>query len=356
VAHLELIEVSKGFGAVRAVDNVSLAISKGERVALLGPSGCGKTSTLNLIAGFLQPDAGVVRIGGRDVSSVPAHKRNIGMVFQSYALFLHLTVAENLAFGLKMRRVERSEAVRRIAEALALVRLEGLGSRYPRQLSGGQQQRVALARALIIRPEILLLDEPLSNLDAKLRQEMRMELIEILRGVEISAIFVTHDQEEALALADRVAVMNEGRVEQVGSPTEVYEEPASAFVAKFLGETNVLPGRVVALDPTDVACDIGCGVVHSDRKVRMVVGERVEVIVRAERLRVNRARLNLANSFPARLEHVMYLGGDIRYIVRLGEHRLTVVEKNRGDGSVAAAGDAVFLEWAPRESLVVPRP
>ncbi len=355
MVHLELSEVSKRYGAVQAVDRVSLAITPGERLALLGPSGCGKTTTLNLIAGFLSPDAGAIRIAGRDIASVPAHKRNAGMVFQNYALFPHLTVFENVAFGLRMRRVERGEVTRRVGEALGLVRLEGLAARYPRQLSGGQQQRVALARALVIHPEILLLDEPLSNLDAKLRQEMRVELVEILRKVRITTIFVTHDQDEALALSDRLAIMNHGRVEQLGSPTQVYEEPATGFVAKFLGETNVLPGRVAAVDAQGLVCDIGGGLrVRSERKADAAVGDPVEVIVRAERLRLTPTPSDLANSFPAHLEHVMYLGSDIRYVVRLGDHRLVAVEKNRGDEKLPAPGHRLHVEWSAREALVAP--
>jgi putative spermidine/putrescine transport system ATP-binding protein len=357
VAHLELIGVEKAYGSVRAVDRVSLAIAQGERLALLGPSGCGKTTTLNLIAGFLTPEAGEIRIAGRDVARLPAHKRNTGMVFQSYALFPHLSVSDNVAFGLRMRRVERAAITRRVAEALALVRLERLGDRYPRQLSGGQQQRVALARALVIHPEILLLDEPLSNLDAKLRQEMRMELVAILRSVGITTIFVTHDQDEALSLADRVVVMNAGRVEQVGTPAAVYEEPATAFVAKFLGEPNVLAGRVVGVTGGEIACELDGGFrVVSARKAAVREGDRVEVIVRAERLRLSPAASGLPNSFPVRLEHVMYLGGDLRYVVHLGPHRLIAVEKNRGDGNLPVAGQSLFVEWPSRESLVATEP
>jgi putative spermidine/putrescine transport system ATP-binding protein len=355
VAHLELIEVSKTYGAVRAVDCVSLAITQGERLALLGPSGCGKTTTLNLIAGFWLPEAGAIRIAGRDVARVPAHRRNAGMVFQSYALFTHLTVAQNVAFGLRMRRVPALERARRVREALALVRLEGLGDRYPRQLSGGQQQRVALARALVIHPEILLLDEPLSNLDAKLRQEMRMELVEILEKVGITTIFVTHDQEEALALSHRVAVMNEGRIEQVGTPSQVYEEPATPFVAKFLGESNVLSGRVLTSATGEIVCEVGGGHrIRSDRKAEVRPGDRVEVIIRAERVQFTERPAGLANSFLVTLEHVLYLGGDIRYLVRLGEHRLIGVEKNRGDGKVLKPGQAIHVEWPARETLVAP--
>jgi putative spermidine/putrescine transport system ATP-binding protein len=357
VAHLELRGVEKVYGSVRAVDGVSLAIPQGERLALLGPSGCGKTTTLNLVAGFLAPDAGEIRIAGRDVARLPPHRRNTGMVFQSYALFPHLSVADNVAFGLRMRRVGRAEIERRVREALALVRLGDLGARYPRQLSGGQQQRVALARALVIHPEILLLDEPLSNLDAKLRQEMRMELVTILRAVSITTIFVTHDQDEALSLADRVVVMNAGRIEQVGSPAEVYEAPATPFVAKFLGEPNVLPGRVAAVEGSEILCEVDGGYrVVAARRAAVRAGERVEIIVRAERLRLGAAASGAANSFPVRVEHVMYLGGDLRYVVRLGAHRLIAVEKNRGDGGLPEAGQSLYVEWPARESLVAPLP
>jgi spermidine/putrescine ABC transporter ATP-binding subunit len=353
VAHLELDEVSKQYGSVRAVDRVSLALAKGERVALLGPSGCGKTTTLNMIAGFLEPDGGAIRIAGRDVARVPAHKRNTGMVFQSYALFPHLTAADNVAFGLRMRGVSKAELAPRVRDALALVRLGAHGDRFPRQLSGGQQQRVALARALVIRPEILLLDEPLSNLDAKLRQEMRVELIEILATVGITTVFVTHDQEEALSLADRVVVMNDGRVEQVGTPGEVYERPATAFVAKFLGEANVLPARVVGRNGSGMLYEVEGGFqVRSDRPIDAPVGTPVEVIVRAERLRLGEPPAGLENAFVARLEHVMYLGRDIRYLVRLGGHRLVAVDKNRGRLAAPGPDGTVRIEWAAHESLV----
>ncbi len=356
MAHLELVEVTKLYGQVRAVDRVSLALPKGERLALLGPSGCGKTTTLNMIAGFLEPDAGTIRIADRDVARVPAHKRDTGMVFQSYALFPHLTVVDNVAFGLRTRKVPKAEAGARTRQALETVRLGALGDRFPRQLSGGQQQRVALARALVIRPEILLLDEPLSNLDAKLRQEMRVELVEILGKVGITTVFVTHDQEEALSLADRVVVMNEGRIEQAGSPREVYEQPATPFVAKFLGEANVLPGRVVDRNGEGTICEIDGGFrVRSDRPVPLAQGTPVDVIVRAERLRLAESPGGLDNSFSARLEHVMYLGSDVRYLVRLGDHRLVAVDKNRGRVAAAGPDGTVRIEWAAHESLIAPK-
>jgi putative spermidine/putrescine transport system ATP-binding protein len=241
---LELQSLTKLFGDAVAVDGLSLLVEKGEFVSLLGPSGCGKTTTLQMIAGFLEPSAGAIRLGGRDLTKIKPALRGLGIVFQSYALFPHMTAAENIAFGLQMRGVAKAEQAKRVAEALTLVGLAGLSDRYPRRMSGGQQQRVALARALVIKPDVLLLDEPLSNLDAKLREEMQVELRQIQRTVGTTTILVTHDQGEAMALSDRIVVMNRGRVEQVARPTEVYRAPATAFVANFLGKINVLPAMV----------------------------------------------------------------------------------------------------------------
>lgn len=352
--HLELTDVSKGYGDVPVVQGVSLTIKHGERIGLLGPSGCGKTTTLNMIAGFLHPDSGKIRIAGQDVVGIPAHRRNTGIVFQSYALFLHMTVFQNVAFGLRMRGVTANEIRHRVEDALELVRLGGLGDRYPRQLSGGQQQRVALARALVIRPDILLLDEALSNLDAKLRQEMRVELVEILKRVGTTTVFVTHDQEEALALSDRIAIMNRGRIEQIGTPNEVYEEPATAFVAKFLGEANVLAGKIVGKDNDVMICDIGGHLVRSSRPTRLLSGERVEVIVRAERVGLTQQTSTNCNSFPARVEHVMHLGGSIRYILQLGGHRITSIERSYRGGELASSGDMRFVEWTEAEPFLAP--
>jgi putative spermidine/putrescine transport system ATP-binding protein len=351
--HVRLEEVSKFYGSVRAVDSVTLSIERGERVALLGPSGCGKTTTLNLVAGFVAPDAGTIRIGERDMGGIPPNKRNIGMVFQSYALFPHLTVAENVAFGLKLRRVDKAQQRRRVAEGLEMVRLVEHADRYPRQLSGGQQQRVSLARALVVKPEIMLFDEPLSNLDAKLREEMRTELLEIQERVKITSIYVTHDQEEALALADRVAVMTDGRIEQVGTPDEVYESPATAFVAKFLGESNVLPATVSGVNGSLVDCDAGPVCIRSRPRGRFAVGDRVEVIVRTERILISPEPLALDNCFRAQLSHVVYLGGNIRYLMELGGHRIISVERNRGDHGTLREGTDVHVGWSARDSLLV---
>lgn len=240
---LELKSLKKTFGSFVAVDGVSIALPEGKVLSLLGPSGCGKTTTLRMIAGFEEPSSGQIMVKGRDVTRIAARHRNIGMVFQSYALFPHLSVAENVVFGLEMRNIPAAERGRRLARALAVVRMESFADRKPRQLSGGQQQRVALARALVIEPDLLLLDEPLSALDLKLREEMRDEIHRIVRELGITTVFVTHDQGEALVLSDVVAVMNAGRVEQLASPRSIYKEPRTSFVARFIGNANVLSGQ-----------------------------------------------------------------------------------------------------------------
>jgi putative spermidine/putrescine transport system ATP-binding protein len=241
---LTLERVTKRFGDQVAVNGINLEVQRGEFVSLLGPSGCGKTTTLQMIAGFTELSEGAIRLDGRDLADIKPARRGLGIVFQSYALFPHMTAAENVAFGLEMRGIAPADRVRRVSEALALVGLAGYEARYPRRMSGGQQQRVALARAIVIKPNVLLLDEPLSNLDAKLREEMQIELRQIQRNLGTTTILVTHDQHEAMALSDRIVVMNKGVIEQVGTPLETYERPASPFVAKFLGKTNEFPGQV----------------------------------------------------------------------------------------------------------------
>jgi putative spermidine/putrescine transport system ATP-binding protein len=244
MSFLELDRVGKQFGQTIAVEEFSLAVSKGEFISFLGPSGCGKTTTLQMIAGFLDPTHGAIRLEGRDLLAVHPAKRGLGIVFQSYALFPHMTVAHNVSFGLEMRRISRAEREARVRAALDMVGLAGFEDRYPRRMSGGQQQRVALARALVIRPSVLLLDEPLSNLDARLREDMQIELREIQRNLGTTTILVTHDQIEAMSLSDRIVVMSKGRIEQIGTPQDTYESPASAFVAQFLGKTNEFAANV----------------------------------------------------------------------------------------------------------------
>ena len=248
MAHVWLNGLSKSYGKVDVIKDVSLDIEDGEFVVLIGPSGCGKTTTLRMVAGLLDPTEGEILIKGRKVNDVPIHKRNLGLVFQNYALFPHKTIAENVAFGLKYRGVSKQDARKRVQGALELVQLPGVGDRYPKQLSGGQQQRIALARAIVIEPDVLLLDEPLSALDANLREDMRVELKRIQERIGVTTIFVTHDQSEALAMSDQIVVMSAGRVEQVGAPEDVYNTPASEFVANFLGASNILPARCVGRD------------------------------------------------------------------------------------------------------------
>ncbi len=248
---LQLAALTKCFGATRAVDAIDLTVAPGEFVTLLGPSGCGKTTTLNMIAGFIVPDAGSIRLQDRPVEALPPFRRNLGLVFQDYALFPHMSVAENVGFGLRMRRIPRDDIARRVKEALDLVQLNGLDDRRPLQLSGGQRQRVALARALVIQPAMLLLDEPLSNLDLKLREEMRLEISALQRRLGIATVFVTHDQGEALTMSDRIAVMRDGRIEQIGTPGDIYERPATRFVAGFIGTANLIksPDGVIVVRP-----------------------------------------------------------------------------------------------------------
>ncbi len=281
---VELAGVTKRYGAVAAVDAIDLEVHPGEFLSLLGPSGCGKTTTLRLIAGFERPDEGEVRIGGRDVSRVPPYKRDVNTVFQSYALFPHLSVQENVAYGLKQRGLGRQERRARATEMLELVRLTGFGERKPRQLSGGQQQRVALARALVMHPRVLLLDEPLGALDLKVRKELQIELKRIQEEIGITFVYVTHDQEEALAMSDRVVVMNAGRIEQIGVPREIYDSPATHWVAGFIGDTNFIRvfGRDVAVRPESVRVKADGEGLSGRTIATMVIGPAVQCVVRLD--------------------------------------------------------------------------
>src|SRR5580704_6286233 len=283
--------VSKNFGEVKALDHVSLKIGRGEFMTLLGPSGCGKTTLLKLAAGFLAPDGGTVAIDGKCVNDVPTYKREIGMMFQNYALFPHMSVAENIGYGLKTRHVPRHDIRRRVADALALVKLTGMEDRKPRQLSGGQQQRVALARALVINPTVLLLDEPFSALDKNLRGSMQVELREIQRKLKVTTIFVTHDQSEALSLSDRLAVMSEGRIRQLGTPEEIYRRPCERFVASFVGDANVLRGRLERVDGALAIVALGAAriKVPSGPLQGIAASAPVDLFVRPEQLRLTAA-------------------------------------------------------------------
>jgi len=315
--------VVKRFGAVTAVDRADLAVRDGELFTLLGPSGCGKTTLLRLLAGFYQPDAGEIRFGHRVVSGLPPYERNIGMVFQNYALWPHMTVAGNVAYGLKLKKLGAAEVAARLAEGLRKVNLTGFESRYPGQLSGGQQQRVALARALVLNPDILLLDEPLSNLDAKIRVQVRAEIRKLQRELGITTIYVTHDQDEALSLSDRVAVMRDGRVLQVGAPKELYERPRTRFVADFVGTNNLVPGRVSGRTGSDLMVDTAVGTLRAVSSGP--VGERCVLAIRPENVAIDAGApgdggnvVAAGNVVHGRVSFVAYLGNALRYDVETG--------------------------------------
>jgi spermidine/putrescine ABC transporter ATP-binding subunit len=352
---VRLAGVSRWYGRVRAIDEVTLEVRRGEFLSLLGPSGCGKTTTLNVIAGFVEPSAGRVVIEGEDVTDVPTYRRRLGMVFQNYALFPHLTVFENVAFGLRVRRAPRGEIAGRVGEALGLVRLAGFEDRRPRQLSGGQQQRIALARALVTRPRVLLLDEPLAALDKNLRDEMRVELKEIQRRTGLTTIFVTHDQEEALSLSDRVVVMQDGRVEQVSAPRELYDRPLTRFVATFVGASNVLGGVVErgGVDRALVLFD-GLGRLEISPDRPLAAGERVEAFVRPERLALARAPSEGGEGWPGRVVHLVYLGDKTEaYLEVGGGGRLVARIPVQEELGPLAAGDTVWVRPDPRHVRVL---
>jgi spermidine/putrescine ABC transporter ATP-binding subunit len=341
---LQLHKLRKRFGVVTAVDDVSLEVRSGEFFSLLGPSGCGKTTILRTIAGILQPDEGTVRLEGRDVTRLPVHARNMTLVFQSYALFPHLTVFENVAFGLRMRKTPEGDVRRRVDEALDLVRLGGFQARYPAQVSGGQQQRVALARALVVHPALLLLDEPLSNLDTRLREEMRAEIRMIQRKVGITTILVTHDIHEAFALSDRIAVLSAGRIEQLGTPLEIYQQPRTRFVAEFAGQSNHFEGKVIAVERgrTRVATAHGIDLWVAPREAPVASDAALWVMLRPERVRLGVS--GGANCFPATVTEVTYLGGLTAYRLGVGKGEIFAHVQNTGAESYAV-GEALTVGW-----------
>src|SRR5277367_32300 len=336
--------VSKSFGDVKALDNVSLKIGRGEFMTLLGPSGCGKTTLLKLASGFLAPDSGTVAIDGKCVNDVPTYKREIGMMFQNYALFPHMSVADNIAYGLKTRHVPRHDIRRRVAEALALVKLTGMEDRKPRQLSGGQQQRVALARALVINPTVLLLDEPFSALDKNLRASMQIELREIQRKLALTTIFVTHDQSEALSLSDRMAVMSEGKIRQLGTPLEVYRRPGDRFVASFVGDTNCLRGELLSVAADEAVVVLGGTQIKvpSERLSGAPPLAPIYLFVRPERLRLSAA--GEPGTMTGHIVAQTYHGGHVD---------LQIACRACGDGLllVRAAGDQAMTHWPPGSEI-----
>ncbi len=381
---VELVNVTKRFGEVAAVDNVNLSIGEGEFFSLLGPSGCGKTTSLRMIAGFEHPTAGEIYIEGQPVAGVPPFRRNVNTVFQSYALFPHMSVTENVAFGLEATHAgNKAEIATRVQEALDLVRLGNYGKRRPRQMSGGQQQRVALARALVNHPAVLLLDEPLGALDLKLRKEMQIELKNLQTQVGITFIYVTHDQEEALTMSDRIAVMDGGKVLQVGSPAEIYERPNCKFVADFIGQSNFLRGTVASVDREMVRVKIGGDnlLVSAPRQNGVQSGSDVTLAVRPEKISLSRiadgqeTSSNGLNRAVGRIERAIYMGTTTQYVVNLrGDVNLTVERQNDGvgianatasyptsfpyaaaDGGRYAEHEEVLVEWSPAVTLLLER-
>ena len=349
VAAVEIDGVTKRFGEVVAVDSVDLAIDDGEFFALLGPSGCGKTTTLRMIAGLDLPTEGSLRIFGEEVGMAPPDRRPVNTVFQAYALFPHMTVRQNIEFGLRMRRVKNPELSQRVAQAIEMVRLAGMEDRRPAQLSGGQQQRVALARALVNQPKVLLLDEPLGALDLKLRQEMQQELKALQREVGITFVFVTHDQEEALAMSERIGVMSEGRLLQVGTPREIYERPASRFVADFIGRTNLIEATVESAGTVRLANGVRIAAETS-----MPAGSEVAVSLRPERARLHRRGTVAAegSGLDGEVRDITYLGHAVVYAVAVGPMSIEVRIEGEA-GEPLAANDEVTINWDHGAAAVV---
>jgi spermidine/putrescine transport system ATP-binding protein len=348
---IELVGVAKNFKSrddnVAAVERIDMTIGEGEFFSMLGPSGCGKTTTLRMIAGFEEPTRGRVLLYGDDVTAVPPNHRDVNMVFQNYALFPHMSVADNVAFGLKRKRVDKSEVRKRVDEMLSLVELSGREQRRPRELSGGQQQRVALARALVNRPRALLLDEPLGALDLKLRQTMQIELKRIQREVGITFVYVTHDQSEALTMSDRLAVMNDGKIEQLGSPKELYEQPGTKFVAGFIGTSNILQGTVTEVSAGCAELDTGADEsVAVPLREPLAVGERLSATVRPEKMSLSTEPRAGCCKLRARVSEIVYLGTSTNYTVETILGQLVVYQLNAGDNLISPQrGDQLWVSW-----------
>ena len=355
MAFVELAGIQKQFGDVAAVDDFNLQVERGEFVSFLGPSGCGKTTTLRMIAGFEQPTAGTIVVDGVDITHRPPNQRNVGMVFQSYALFPNMNVADNIGFGLKVHKKPKEAIDRRVEELLTLIHLKGRGARFPYQLSGGQQQRVALARALAIEPQVLLLDEPLSALDAKIRVALRTEIRAIQRQLGITTVYVTHDQEEALSLSDRVVVMNDGRIEQIGSPSEIYNFPATSFVASFVGTLNMLAARVV--DPSAGRLSVEGQEIRAAKPIADArAGEIVSVALRPESISLEEGPEG-ANRLRGPVVDVSFLGSIVRLRIRLGDGPTVSLDTfNDPNLTLPPIGETVTVSFPPEASLVLDQP
>ena len=360
---LVLRALTKHFGSAVAVDGIDLDVRRGEFLTLLGPSGSGKTTTLRMVAGFMAPTSGSIEIDGSDMTRVPPHRRDVGMVFQNYALFPHMTAAENVAFPLRMRRRPGAEIKKRVGEALDLVKLGSFGARYPRQLSGGQQQRIALARAVVFEPRLLLMDEPLGALDRKLRESLQLEIIRVSRELGATVLYVTHDQEEALVMSDRIAIFSMGRIEQLGSGADLYDRPASLFVADFIGESNILRGRYEVdggaggwMTRDGLRWRVGA---TSARRSDVPSGSAAALVVRPERMRIlsDGGTPDGLNTTEATVDEVLHLGPDIKYQLALPwGQRVSIREPREADARELVRGDRVRIGWKVEDGLLVADP
>ena len=354
---LHLENITKRYGKLKAVDNLSLEVRDGELLTLLGPSGCGKTTVLRCVSGFVRPDGGEIYLGDRKITEIPTEKRGIGLVFQNYALWPHMTVFDNLAFGLQIKKLSKDEIKQKVEQALTLVQLGGLEDRFPRQLSGGQQQRVALARALVLEPEILLLDEPLSNLDALLREQMRFEIAQIHKHAGITTIYVTHDQTEAMVISDRIAVLEKGRIMQLGTPREIYSKPVNKFVAGFMGTTHFIPGRVENVADEYVVVTTEEGLTFTGRGHGLEKGQEVDVAIRPESIRFvfpgeGTATLREPNLYEAVVVRASYVGELIDYQLKIKNHLI----RAKGEvGSAHALNDRMVIKLDQDQIAVLSR-
>ncbi|WP_210526155.1 ABC transporter ATP-binding protein [Rubellimicrobium arenae] len=355
MSDIRLDQLTHSYGETRAVDNVSLSIAEGEFYSLLGPSGCGKSTTLRMIAGFVTPTSGRILIGGGDVTRLPPERRDIGIVFQNYAIFPHMSVAENIAFGLRLRKVPRAEIDTAVEGALAQVGLSGFGDRYQRNLSGGQQQRVALARVLVTKPRILLLDEPLSALDKALREEMKFWIKDLQQTLGITTIYVTHDQDEALTMSDRIGVMRAGRIEQSGTPREIYEEPASLFVTTFIGQSNVLDATYAGAEGPRAAAMVEGRALSAELSHALPRGSAAKLVIRPENVLMGpeAADRNLTQ-LPATVIGESYQGAMVRYRLRLGSQELVAERQNQAHLARWRPGETVTVGWDPGRARLLP--
>ena len=357
VPAVEAEHVVRTFGATRALDDVSVTIRQGEFFSLLGPSGCGKTTLLRAIAGLDYPDSGKIRILGQDAEDIPCHKRPVNTVFQSYALFPHMTILENVGFGLRMKKVSKADAVARVKQVMDMVQISPFADRKPSQLSGGQRQRVALARAIVNEPQVLLLDEPMGALDLKLRKELQVELLSLQRRLGITFICVTHDQEEALVMSDRIAVMRAGKIEQLGDAEELYEHPRTRFVGQFLGSVNLLDARVTARTATDVTVDTSVGPLRVDaanQRSQAIRNDQFHLAIRPEKVTLcAKGECSGENRFPVKVEHLMYIGSETHYHLRAGPVELSAEIMNAKVGSQGFDVGQEATAFLPPAGLIV---